>query len=102
MSGRVSPTPASQVQSNGGQTQSTSNVAQASDILLSTTSITSEATSHVPTAATSHVPTAATSDVSIVATSEISTPATSHLSMANSMCQQLLLTTYLQMSTVLK
>ena len=83
-SGRVSPTPASQVQSNGGQTQSTSNVAQASDILLSTTSITSEATSHVPTAATSHVPTAATSDVSIVVTSEISTPATSHLSMANS------------------
>ena len=78
----------------------TNNVAQASDILLSTMSITSEATSHVPTAAishvptaatshvptaaTSHVPTAATSDVSIVATSEISTPATSHLSMANS------------------
>ena len=90
--GRVSPTSASQVQSNGGQTQSPGIITQASDIPLSTTSITSEATSHVltaatshvPTAATSHVPTAATSDASIAATSEMSTPATSHLSMANS------------------
>ena len=78
-SGRVSPTPASQVQSNGDQTQSTSNVAQASDILLSTTSITSEATSHVPTAATSHVPTAATSHVPTAATSHVPTAATSHV-----------------------